>query len=106
MNIQYKKGVLDLLVLSMLDQKDQYGYDISDTLSNKISLSPGTVYPILRKLKDDGYVTTYLSETSGGPARKYYKLTVSGKQKLLDSKKEWIEFVKTTLEILEVSKDE
>jgi len=102
MNIQYKKGVLDLLVLSMLDKKDQYGYDISDTLSEKISLSPGTVYPILRKLKDDGYVTTYLSETSGGPARKYYKLTQSGKQKLIESKKEWTDFVKTTLEILEV----
>jgi len=106
MNIQYKKGVLDLLVLSMLDKKDQYGYDISDTLSERISLSQGTVYPILRKLKDDGYVTTYLSETSGGPARKYYKLTQSGKQKLLESKEEWIKFVKTTLEILEVKSDE
>lgn len=106
MNIQYKKGVLDLLVLSMLDKKDQYGYDISDTLSEKISLSPGTVYPILRKLKDDGYVTTYLSETSGGPARKYYKLTQSGKQKLLESKEEWIEFVTMTLEILEVKSNE
>ncbi|MBU1094189.1 MAG: PadR family transcriptional regulator [Firmicutes bacterium] len=106
MNIQYKKGVLDLLVLSMLDKKDQYGYDISDTLSEKISLSPGTVYPILRKLKDDGYVTTYLSETSGGPARKYYKLTQSGKQKLLESKEEWIEFVSMTLEILEVKSNE
>jgi len=106
MNIQYKKGVLDLLVLSMLDKKDQYGYDISDTLSEKISLSPGTVYPILRKLKDDGYVTTYLSETSGGPARKYYKLTQSGKQKLLESKEESIEFVSMTLEILEVKSNE
>lgn len=106
MNIQYKKGVLDLLVLSMLEKKDQYGYDISDTLSMKISLSPGTVYPILRKLKDEGLVITYLSETSGGPARKYYKITQSGKKKLIDSKAEWIEFVKTTLEILEVGKNE
>ena len=106
MNIQYKKGVLDLLVLSMLEKEDQYGYDISDTLSMKISLSPGTVYPILRKLKDEGLVTTYLSEVSGGPARKYYKLTQSGKKKLVESKEEWVQFVKTTLEILEVNKNE
>src|SRR3989339_1388377 len=100
MNIQFKKGVLELFVLAMLKRNDQYGYDISDYISKQISLSPGTVYPILRKLKDEGLVTTYLSEVSGGPARKYYKLTQSGKKKLSESKAEWIEFVKTTLEIL------
>ncbi len=106
MNIQFKKGVLDLLVLSMLERKDQYGYDISDALSTKISLSSGTVYPILRKLKDEGFVTTYLLESSGGPARKYYKLTKSGKLNYQKLKKEWLEFIKISLEILEVDKNE
>lgn len=106
MNIQYKKGVLDLLVLSLLSKNDLYGYDISETLSQKISLSPGTIYPILRKLKDDGYLTTYLSEDSGGPARRYYQLTQSGRKKLETSKIEWIEFVKITLQLLEENKND
>jgi PadR family transcriptional regulator PadR len=102
MNVQFKKGVLDLLVLSMLDRGDQYGYDISDIISKKISISAGTVYPILRKLKNEGYVTTYLSETSGGPPRKYYRITQSGREKYNESRKEWLDYVNKTMEILEV----
>lgn len=102
MNVQFKKGVLDLLVLSMLDRGDQYGYDISDIISKKISISAGTVYPILRKLKNEGYVTNYLSETSGGPPRKYYRITQSGREKYNESRKEWLDFVNKTMEILEV----
>jgi PadR family transcriptional regulator PadR len=91
MNIQYKKGVLDLLVFAMLSKNDQYGYDISESISEKIKISAGTVYPILRKLKDEGYLTTYLTETSGGPARKYYKLTELGKKKFESLKLEWLQ---------------
>lgn len=89
MNIQYKKGVLDLFVLAMLKKKDQYGYDISETIGNQIEISPGTVYPILRKMKDEGLVETYLSEVSGGPARKYYSLTAKGYKHYQTLKKEW-----------------
>jgi PadR family transcriptional regulator PadR len=80
LNSQYKKGVLDLLVLSMLLKEDCYGYDISEFLSRHIDIADGSVYPVLRKLKGDGLVTTYLSEQSGGPARKYYSMTETGKQ--------------------------
>jgi PadR family transcriptional regulator PadR len=86
----------------MLNRADQYGYDISDTISKKISISAGTVYPILRKLKNEGYVTTYLSEASGGPARKYYRITQSGREKYIEVKNEWLNFVNKTMEILEV----
>ena len=102
MNVQFKKGVLDLLVLSMLNRADKYGFDISDTIIEKISISAGTVYPILRKLKNEGYVTTYLSEASGGPARKYYRITQSGREKYIEVKNEWLNFVNKTMEILEV----
>ena len=78
MNIQYKKGVLELCVLSLLEKRDWYGYEISEYLSQKIDIADGTVYPILRKLKSDGLVTTYLMEASGGPPRKYYKITNLG----------------------------
>ena len=78
MNTQYKKGVLELCVLSLLHKRDCYGYEISDFLSQHIDIADGTVYPILRKLKSDGLLTTYLQEESGGPPRKYYKLTELG----------------------------
>ena len=59
MNSQYKKGVLELCVLSLLKKRDCYGYEISEYLSQHIDIADGTVYPILRKLKADGLLTTY-----------------------------------------------
>ena len=95
MNIQYKKGVLELCVLSQLSKNDCYGYDVSEFLSKQIDISDGTVYPILRKLKSDGLVTTYLSESSGGPPRKYYSLTELGRKLYELQKAQWLEFSKT-----------
>ena len=93
MNIQYKKGVLELCVLSLLMERDCYGYDISEILSTQIEISDGTVYPILRKLRSEGLVTTYLTEESGGPPRKYYSLTELGKKEYVKTRDEWLEFV-------------
>jgi len=101
LNIQYKKGVLELCVLSLLYKQDRYGYDVSEYLSQHIDISDGTVYPILRKLKSDGLVTTYLSETSGGPPRKYYKLTTLGRKQYLTDKNEWLDFIDIVKQLLE-----
>ena len=85
MNTQYKKGVLELCVLSLLHKRDCYGYEISDFLSQHIDIADGTVYPILRKLKSDGLLTTYLQEESGGPANKkeFYLLMIVGDKRLV-----------------------
>ena len=101
MNTQYKKGVLELCVLSLLFQKDSYGYDVAEFLSRHIEIADGTVYPILRKLKSDGAVTTYLSEDSGGPPRKYYSLTDLGREDFLKQKEEWLAFARVINDILE-----
>lgn len=95
MNIQFKKGVLELCVLALLSEGDRYGYDVSNIISQKIDISDGTVYPILRKLKSDGFLKTYLSEESNGPARKYYSLTETGKAEFKRNAKEWLEFSQT-----------
>lgn len=100
MNSQYKKGVLELCVLSLLDRQDCYGYDVSECLSRQIEIADGTVYPILRKLKSDGFVTTYLSEESGGPPRKYYSLTKTGKEEYLNQKAEWLAFTEAIRNLL------
>lgn len=106
MNIQYKKGVLELLVLALLIKRDCYGYEVSEFLSKRIDISDGTVYPILRKLKSDGLVTTYLSEESGGPARKYYSLTGLGKDEYASAKEEWLSFAEIVKHILLEDTDE
>lgn len=75
MNPQLKKGVLELCVLSQLTSKDKYGYELTDAISQEMSIAAGTLYMILKRLKEAGYVETYLLESASGPARKYYHLT-------------------------------
>lgn len=106
MNIQFKKGVLDMCVLAMLRDGDSYGYDIADTLSSKILLADGTVYPILRKLAADGLVTTYLKESQNGPPRKYYHLTDKGLELLNQYVEDWNNFNNVVREIIGGNKDE
>ena len=101
MNTQYKKGVLELCVLSLLKKQDRYGYEISDCLSRQIDIADGTVYPILRKLKSDGLLTTYLQEESGGPPRKYYSLTQLGRETYEKDRREYLNFAQSIRMLLE-----
>ena len=100
MNTQYKKGVLELCVLSLLRRQDWYGYEISEYLSARIDIADGTVYPILRKLKSDGLVTTYLQEASGGPPRKYYSLTTLGRETYEAERAGYLRFARTVETLL------
>ena len=106
MNTQYKKGVLDLCVLSLLHKRDCYGYEISETLSRHIDIADGTVYPLLRKLKADGLLTTYLQEESGGPPRKYYRLTELGRETYQSERAEYLEFAQAVRKLLEDESDD
>jgi PadR family transcriptional regulator PadR len=95
LNIQFKKGVLELYVLSVLDKKTCYGKELVNEVSKNILISEGTIYPLLRRLKSEGLVTIYLQEPQEGPPRKYYKLTELGRKKEEELKKEWFSFVKS-----------
>lgn len=101
MNAQFKKGALELCVLSKLVGKDCYGYELTDAISQKMVIATGTLYLILKRLKDDAYVETYLVESGEGPARKYYQLTEKGRIYQTELKNEWLDFVKTVQEIIE-----
>ncbi len=101
MNTQYKKGVLELCVLSLLKKRDRYGYEISEYLAKHIEIADGTVYPILRKLKSDGFLTTYLQEESGGPPRKYYSLTSLGRETYQNDRAAYLAFAQTIATFLE-----
>lgn len=93
MNVQLKKGILELCVLAVLDTKDCYGYELVNEISKNIEISEGTIYPILRRLNQEGYFTTYLQESQEGPPRKYYKLTELGKETKRELVMEWLELV-------------
>lgn len=100
MDTQFKKGVLDLCVLSILKKKDHYGYELVQRISKDIEITEGTLYPILRRLKNDGHLQTYLKESNEGPSRKYYSLTKSGEIKATELKVEWKNFEKKIDQIL------
>jgi len=92
MNIQFKKGVLELCVLSLLAQRDFYGYELVEHISRSIVISDGTIYPLLRRFRTQGYVSTYLQESQEGPPRKYYKIQTDGTEALELLLQEWEEF--------------
>lgn len=95
MNTQFKKGVLELIVLLSVNKKDMYGYELTLEVSKVIPVNEGTMYPLLKRLTNDKYFETYLQESTEGPPRKYYKLTVLGKKRLEELKESWQEFSKT-----------
>lgn len=100
MNIQFKKGVLELLVLSLLSDRDRYGYELVEEISAHVDISEGTIYPLLRRLKSDGYVSTYLKESQSGPPRKYYTLTDYGREMFFGQLDDWNHFIESVNNLL------
>ena len=93
MNPQFKKGVLNLCVLALLEKRDMYGYELVQAISTQIEISEGSVYPLLRRLTKEGFFTTYLEESSEGPPRKYYQITTQGIEELNSLRNEWESFI-------------
>lgn len=93
MNAQFKRGIIELCVLSVLVEKDSYGYDIISKLSEHIDVSENTIYPILRRLTSESYFTTYLVESAEGAPRKYYQMTEKGFIYYLSLREEWDAFI-------------
>lgn len=101
LQIQLKKGVLEMCVLALLSEGDNYGYDIAARLAEAVNMGEGTVYPLMRRMQNDGLVSTYLAESDSGPTRKYYRLTRSGRSALEKQKAEWRIFESAVRKILE-----
>ena len=91
-NTQFKKGVLELLVLLIVFKKDMYGYELVEAVSKVVDVNEGTIYPILKRLTNEGYFETYLEESNEGPTRKYYHITTLGMKYCKEQKNEWKKF--------------
>ncbi len=101
MNAQFKKGALELCVLSLLKNADRYGYQLTDAVSKEMAIAPGTLYLVLKRLKEEEQVETYLVESDEGPARKYYHLTEKGKSHQEQLVQEWKDFVAAVDRLIE-----
>ncbi len=91
MNAQFKKGVLELIVLESVQQRDMYGYELVEEVSKVVNVNEGTIYPLLKRLTNEHYFETYLRESTEGPPRKYYHVTAAGILYRDSLEKEWTE---------------
>src|SRR5690606_19801381 len=101
MNIQFKKGVLELCVLVLTAKKDRYGYELVEQISQRFEIAEGTIYPLLRRLAAEGLFSTYLHESMEGPPRKYYKITEQGREVMNELVSEWSKFAVGVQEMIE-----
>ncbi len=90
--VQLKKGVLELCVLALLAEQESYAYEIAARLAGLIGMSEGTIYPLMRRLQNERLVETRLEESSSGPSRKYYRLTGAGQAAFARQKAAWAAF--------------
>ncbi len=100
MNTQFKRGVLELVVLLTVRKEDMYGYQLVNEVNEVISVNEGTIYPLLRRLTNEKYFDTYLRESNEGPPRKYYRLTGSGMEYTSALLNEWNMFVNNVNEFI------
>ncbi len=108
---QMKKGVLDMLVLKLLEKEEKYGYQIISELkeksNNRFLLKEGTLYPILYRLEDDKFVESKWSEAVGKKVpRKYYVITEEGRKALQEIQTLWLDINRSAAMIMEDNTDE
>lgn len=92
MDIQLKRGLLDICVLAAIEHEDSYGYKIIKDIKPFMDISESTLYPILRRL-ETAELLTVRSEEYNGRLRKYYHITEAGRDRITAFKKEWEEIL-------------
>jgi len=104
---QLKKGVLEILALHLLCDSDMYGYQLISELDERsagfFKMKEGTLYPVLYRLEDAGYIVNYWEPESEkrGVRRKYYRITLTGRQRATELKQELQVFVASIHRVLE-----
>ncbi|MDO4732331.1 MAG: PadR family transcriptional regulator [Bacillota bacterium] len=90
MNAQFKRGLLETCVLSVLSRKDSYGYQIIKDLSACVEISESTLYPILKRLESSGCLSSYSVEHNGR-LRKFYHISPHGQERIEAFLENWKE---------------
>ncbi|WP_309128412.1 PadR family transcriptional regulator [Microbacterium sp.] len=93
---QMRKGVVEYCVLGLLAREPMYGWQLADALTaTGLIASIGTLYPLLGRLRDNGWVTTFDQPSEAGPVRRYYRLTDAGVAQLAQFRVQWQPFART-----------
>ncbi|MBP6491698.1 MAG: PadR family transcriptional regulator [Clostridia bacterium] len=102
MDTQLKKGVLEMCILISLSKQDMYGYEIMKIIQEGFpEVYDGSIYTILRRINGEGYTETYMRDVpSGGPARKYYRITLLGQEYCGKIIEEWHRIGKSVEKIM------
>lgn len=95
MDKEMMKGSIDILILSVVNRSDSYGYEIVKILKqqsdNVYDMSEGTLYPALKRLENKDFIEAYWGESNEGGRRKYYRITENGKKELTRKVSQWKE---------------
>lgn len=92
--------LIEFLIMAIIETEDSYGYEISQSIKLVANIKESTLYPILKKLVQAGFVTTY-SQEHQGRQRKYYRLTEQGRHQLIFLKSSWQTYKETLDGIIE-----
>lgn len=92
MDIQLKRGLLDVCVLAAIQKEESYGYQIIKDVKPYLTLSESTLYTILKRLETAKMLTVRTAE-HGGRLRKYYRITDEGRRRIAEFREDWQEIV-------------
>ena len=99
MNFQVGAALLDACVLAILSREDAYGYVLTQNVKEILNVSESTLYPVLRRLQKENYLTAY-DMPYDGRNRRYYQITDTGKEKLDEFLGQWCEYKEKVDKIL------
>ena len=98
---QMRKGILELCILSIINTKAKYSFEILEALKDsKMLVVEGTLYPLLTRLKNSGLLEYHWEESKNGPPRKYYTITKKGGEFLIELNNSWDDLSKTVSKLI------
>jgi PadR family transcriptional regulator PadR len=102
---ELKRGTLEMILLKLLAEREMYGYQLNTTLQRRseeqFQLKEGTLYPVLYRLEDAGFIEARWETQERGTPRKYYRLTEAGTGRLLTLMAEWRAFATIVNKLIE-----
>ncbi|MBN2020982.1 MAG: helix-turn-helix transcriptional regulator [Sedimentisphaerales bacterium] len=98
---QLRKGLLDIVVLNLLNRGPSHGYEMVQKMKliEGLQIREGNIYPVLARLEIDGLVSSYSQPSTDGPPRKYFRLTEAGQNALEDMNKHWDRLIESIRQI-------
>lgn len=105
---QVRRGLVEFCILESISKQPMYGYDLLVYLEqwDIISITEGTLYPLLRRLQKEEYIVSYWQESDAGPPRKYYQLTKKGEELLHFMKSTWSQLTQSIDELIQMERNE